>query len=96
MTIVVFLCNTPGSAVEIAEAVEAGELFGVDMGTTSEAAVYHRYAIIRATETRANAIQEANPDPEIKEIIRVESDPDSFTDSTGFEKYWFLRGKLGG
>lgn len=94
MSIILFYCNTTSTASSIVSDVEAGELFGVDMGTTSKASSYSRYALVECTQVRAASIQNENPDNETMEICLLYFDADSFSDAATSEKAWYLRGKL--
>ena len=78
----------------IVAAVEAGELWGVDMGTTSKASSYSDYALIECTNTRNLALMDACPEGETYTVEYSISTPDSFTETDGVSKSWFLRGML--
>ena len=94
MSTILFYCNTTATADSIVSSVDAGDLFGVDMGTTSKASSYSRYALVECTQTRANSIQNENPDNEAMEICLIYFEPDSFSDADVNEKAWYLRGML--
>ncbi len=93
MAILLIETTTTAGAEQIVAAVEDGELWGVDMGTTSSASCYSKYALVDLTSTRAHKVTSAAPD-EVFVNLQINS-PSSFTDSTSDQKTWYLRGKLG-
>jgi hypothetical protein len=94
MTIITIDCSSPTTAETIVSAVQAGELWGVDMGTTSRASTYSDHVLIECTNTRNLALIDACPPGETYNIGYSISTPDSFTEAGAIEKAWFLRGKL--
>ena len=92
--IMLFQCNTTSNASQIVADVEAGELFGVSMGTTSKAASYSRWALVECTDTRGNSLNDADYDREDYQLCLSTTAPESFTDGDSLEKSWYLRGKL--
>jgi hypothetical protein len=95
MTTLLFNCSSTSAATQIVADVEAGELWGVDMGTTSAAASYSNYVLIECTKTRNLAIIDAIPDFNRYSAELGETDPLSFAEATQRCKAWYLRGKLG-
>jgi len=93
-TVLLFHCNTTNTAASIVSDTEAGSLFSVDMGTTSKAASYSRWAIVECTQTRADAVVVGDFNPEDISVSASISEPESFTDGDVMEKMWYLRGKL--
>lgn len=92
MSLILIEANTSAAAEDIVAAVDAGELWGVDLGTTSKASSYSKFALVDLTSTRANAVTSAAPDAFF--VTLQISAPESFTDSTTDQKAWYLRGKL--
>ena len=95
MTTLLINCSSSSAASDIVVAIEAGQLWGVDMGTTSRAASYSTYVLIECTKTRNLAIIDNIPDFEKYSAELGDTDPDSFSDATQRMKVWYLRGKLG-
>ena len=96
MSNITFICCSSASVAQgVVEDVQAGELWGVSMGTTSKATSYSNYALIDATQTRTLALLESVPNDGKFDIQSSELDIDSFTQSHGNQKLWFLRGILG-
>jgi hypothetical protein len=91
MIITLFEMTSSAAADQIVTDVEAGELWGVDLGTTSKASSYSNYALVQATATRSNAIYNSLPDT-VENVLQ--EDPGSFTDASEEHKAWYLRGKL--
>ena len=94
MTVILINCSSASAAQEIVAAVEAGELWGVDMGTTSASASYSNYCLVECTKTRNYALIDAVPDSERFSIELSQTQPDSFTDAQIPSKMWYLRGSL--
>tara|TARA_Y100001973_G_scaffold96595_1_gene151524 strand:+ start:286 stop:570 length:285 start_codon:yes stop_codon:yes gene_type:complete len=94
MTILFIKCSSASTAQQIATDVEAGSLWGVDMGTTSKVAAYSNYALIECTVTRYLGLIDAEKDVEKYEITYGTTDPDSFSEAPADWKVWFLRGRL--
>ena len=92
MAIVLIEMNSTSAADDVVTAVGAGQLWGIDMGTTSSASSYSKFALVDLTQTRANNVVAAAPDEAF--VCIQDSDPSSFTDSTANQKAWYLRGKL--
>jgi hypothetical protein len=88
--ILVFHCNTTSTAASIVSDTEAGSLFSVDMGTTSKAASYSRWAIVECTQTRADAVVVGDFDREDISLSASVSEPESFTDGDVMEKMWYF------
>ena len=95
MTLIAIKCSSASVAEQVVADVQAGELFGVDMGTTSKAVSYSSFALIECTKTRNLKIWDAEVDIEKYHLFYQTSDPDSFTDAPADWKIWFLRGMLG-
>ena len=89
-------CSSSSVAQEVVSEVEAGELWGVDMGTTSKASSYSNYALVESTKTRNYALLESVPDEDKFDIQISVIDCDSFTEAELDWKVWFLRGKIVG
>tara|TARA_B100001250_G_C19294885_1_gene569216 strand:+ start:241 stop:528 length:288 start_codon:yes stop_codon:yes gene_type:complete len=87
-------CTTSASAQEIVDSVEAGNLWGVSMGTTSRASSYSNFVLIESTKTRNYSILESGFDESKFDIQISQIDVDSFTESDIDAKAWFLRGML--
>ena len=83
--------SSSSAAEQVVTDVEAGELWGVDLGTTSKASTYSNYVLVQATATRSNAIYNSLPDS-VENVLQ--QDPGSFTDASEEHKAWYLRGKL--
>ena len=96
MTVLFIRCSSSSTAQQIVTDVEAGELWGVDMGSTSKVAAYSNYALIECTETRHLNLIDAEKDLDKYEITYGTTDPDSFTEAPADWKVWFLRGKIVG
>ena len=64
MTYILINCTSTGRAQDVETAANAGQLWGVDMGTTSKAASYGNYALIECSKTRNLALIDAMPQPE--------------------------------
>lgn len=94
MTTLLINCSSSSTASDIVADVEAGELWGVDMGTTSKAASYSNYVLIECTKTRNLDIIDNIPDFEKYSAELGDTDPDSFSDATQRMKVWYLRGRL--
>jgi len=56
MNLLSVLCADQATAVGYVADVAAGELLGVDMGTTSQAINVGAFLLIRCTQTRANKL----------------------------------------
>ena len=89
-------CSSASAAQGIVADVQAGELWGVNMGTTSKSSSYSNYALVDATETRTLALLDNVPDEEKFDIQSSLIDADSFSDADLDWKIWFLRGRIGG
>ena len=94
MTILLIKCSSPSTAQQIATDVEAGALWGVDMGSTSKVAVYSNFVLIECTVTRYLGLIDAQKDVDKYEITYGTTDPDSFSEAPSDWKVWFLRGRL--
>jgi len=82
--------SSTSAATAIEAAVSAGTLWGLDMGTTTQAAAYSRYCVVRGTPPRLAAMEEVMPSN--AEIVVFVSDTESFTGATDTERLWFLLG----
>ena len=91
MIITLLEMTSSTAADQIVTDVEAGELWGVNLGTTSKAASYSNWVLVSATATRSNAIYNAIPE-EVGNVLQ--EDPGSFTDAPMPLKAWYLRGML--
>lgn len=94
MTLLLLKCSSSSAAQQVVTDVQAGELWGVDMGSTSKVASYSNYALVECTETRHLNLFDAEIDLDRYEIIYGTTDPDSFTEAPVDWKTWYLRGKL--
>ena len=94
MPIILIKCSSSSAAQQVVTDVQAGELWGVDMGTTSKVAAYSNYALIECTENRHLSLFDAEMDIDKYQIIYGTTDPDSFTEAPVDWKTWFLRGML--
>jgi hypothetical protein len=92
MDVILFETPSTQAADEIVAAVEASNLWGVDMGTTSKAAAYSNYVVVEATANRVSNLLSSIPEGVDMELHYHEIQ--SFTDSTSDEKLWYLRGKF--
>ena len=92
MDLVLFETSSSSAADEIVAAVQAKNLWGVNMGTTSKSASYSKYVVVEATSTRVSDIISAMPD-NVDNVLKYHDTP-SFTDSTDEQKAWYLRGQL--
>tara|TARA_R100001594_G_scaffold86492_1_gene120927 strand:+ start:891 stop:1172 length:282 start_codon:yes stop_codon:yes gene_type:complete len=91
-SICLFETTSTSAAEDIVAAIEAGDLWGVDMGTTSKASSYSKFALVECTANRVLQITDVIPE-EISLSI-TEDDVAGFTDATANEKLWYLRAKL--
>tara|TARA_R100001443_G_scaffold18245_1_gene29098 strand:- start:13219 stop:13503 length:285 start_codon:yes stop_codon:yes gene_type:complete len=94
MTVLFIQCSSSSAAQQIVTDVEAGELWGVDMGSTSKVTSYSNCALIECTLTRHLNLFDAEKDLNKYSITYATTDPDSFTDAPADWKVWFLRGRL--
>ncbi len=92
MDVILFETASSAAAEDIVTAVEAQQLWGVDMGTTSKSSSYSNYAVVEATATRVSNLIAAMPEAVSMEVHI--HDVYSFTDASSEEKLWYLRGKL--
>ena len=92
MDVILFETASTSAAEDIVTAVEAPQLWGVDMGTTSKSSSYSNYAVVEATATRVSNLIAAMPEAVSMEVHI--HDVYSFTDASSEEKLWYLRGKL--
>lgn len=93
MDLILFETSTTAEAEAIVEAVQAQDLWGVNMGTTSKASSSNSFALVQATPTRVLNLISATP--ETVDLVLQYADPPSFNNSTPDEMAWYLRGKLG-
>ena len=91
-SICLFETNSTSAADDIVAAVETGELWGVNMGSTSKSSSYSNYALVECTANRALQITDVLPDEVF--LASTQDEVPSFTDSDGTEKVWYLRGML--
>lgn len=94
MTIILVNCTSTYGAQSLVTDVEAGDLWGVNMGTTSKVSSYSHYALIECTNTRNLALMDNCPEDGTFTIEYSRNEPDSFSESEPSSKAWFLRGKL--
>ena len=94
MTVILIDCNSSSGANSIVAAVESGELWGINMGTTSKVSSYSHYALIECTNTRNLALMDNCPEDGSFSVEYSMNEPDSFTEGEPVSKAWFLRGKL--
>lgn len=94
MTYILINCTSTGRAQDVETAANAGQLWGVDMGTTSKAASYGNYALIECSKTRNLALIDSIPDFDLYMVELSQMAPDSFSDASQIFKAWYLRGKL--
>lgn len=92
MDIILFETASSAAADDIVAAVQAQNLWGVDMGTTSKSSSYSNYAVVEATATRVSNLIAAMPE-DVGMEVHIH-DVYSFTDASSEEKLWYLRGKL--
>jgi hypothetical protein len=92
MAIILFETTSTSAAEDIVEAVAAGELWGLDMGTTSKASSYSNFALVECTRTRSENLADHIPDGTAQ--ILWDSEPPSFTAADMGHKTWYLRGML--
>jgi hypothetical protein len=92
MDVILFETTSTQAADEIVAAVEASNLWGVDMGTTSKAAAYSTWVVVEATATRVSNLLGSMPEGVDMELHHHEIH--SFTDASSEEKLWHLRGKF--
>ena len=88
-------CLNASTANGVVSDVEAGNLWGVSMGTTSKAVSHSNYVLIQATQARTLELLDYVPDEEVFNIQSSLIDADSFSDADLDWKIWFLRGILG-
>ena len=65
MTILLIKCSSSAAAQQILTDVESGELWGVDMGSTSKVAAYSNFALVECTKTRHLSLFDAEKYPKI-------------------------------
>jgi len=94
--ITIIECSSSAAAQEVVSDVEAGELWGVNMGTTSKSSSYSNWALVESNKTRNYALLESVPEGERFEIRLSVIEFPSFTESGLESKIWFLRGKIVG
>ena len=95
MTVLFIECSSSSTAQQIVADVQAGELWGVDMGTTTKVSSHSNYVLIKCTLTRHLNLFDAEKDLDKYSITYATTDPDSFTEAPEDWKVWFLRGILG-
>jgi len=96
MTCIIMIeCSSSSVAQQVVADVEAGELWGVDMGTTSKAASYSNWALVESNRTRNYALYQSLPEGDKFQVPFSTTDCISFTHSELESKIWFLRGMLG-
>ena len=91
-SICLFETKSTSAADDIVAAVDTGELWGVDMGTTSKASSYSKFALVECTANRV--LQMTDVIPEDVSLSVTEDDISSFTDADASGKTWYLRGML--
>ena len=90
--VILFKTVSSSAADDNVSAVQAQNLWGVDMGTTSESSSESVYAVVQATATRVSNLMAAMPENVEMEIHF--HDICSFDDASSDEKLWYLRGKI--
>ena len=87
-----FLIRTKSSAAadQIVTDVGAGSLWGVSMGTTSEAASYSNRAIVTATSNRMTDLEDAAP--EDVELLLTIAGVEAFSNRSDSAQFWCLLG----
>ena len=80
MDVILFETASTSAAEDIVTAVEAQQLWGVDMGTTSKSSSYSNYAVVEATATRVSNLIAAMPEAVSMEVHI--HDVYSFTDAS--------------
>ena len=68
MDVILFETASSAAAEDIVTAVEAQQLWGVDMGTTSKSSSYSNYAVVEATATRVSNLIAAMPEAVSMEV----------------------------
>ena len=94
MSIILINCSSTYGAQSVVADVEAGELWGVSLGTTSKVSSYSNYVLIECTNTRNLALLDNCPEGGSFSVEYSISEPDSFSEGGPIQKAWFLRGKL--
>ena len=89
-------CTSAAAAQQIVTDVQEGELWGIDMGTTSKASAYSNFALVESNKTRNYALLESVPEGDKFDIQISTIQCDSFTEAELDFKIWFLRGKIEG
>ncbi len=92
MSIILFETSSSTAADALVLEASQGALWGISLGTTTEAAAYSTFVMIKATYHRAMKLSDKAPAGVDLHILDLE--PNSFTDAGLIEKAWFLRGKL--
>ena len=92
MDLILFACSSTEIAEDIVANVEAQDLWGVDMGTTSKASSYSNFAVVECTATRATNLLGSIPKNVDFEMHCHNTC--SFSDAASEEKLWYLRGKI--
>ena len=90
--ICLFETTSTSAAEDLVAAIEAGALWGVDIGTTSKASSYSKFALVECTANRLLQITDVIPDDIFLSV--TEDDISSFTDADASGKTWYLRGML--
>lgn len=90
--VILFKTASSAAADDIVAAVQAQNLWGVDMGTTSSASSYSNYALVEATATRASNL--LGSIPENVDFEMHYHNICSFSDASSEEKLWYLRGMI--
>jgi hypothetical protein len=92
MAIILIEATSTIAADDIVAAVQAGRLWGVDMGTTSAAGAYADKALVDCTKTRAGKLMEECP--EGIEVSAFQENPPAFTSADDLCQIWYLRGLI--
>lgn len=92
MDVILFETSSTSAAADVVTAVEAQQLWGIDMGTTSKAAAHSNYVVVEATSTRVSNLISSMPEDVSLDMHYYEIC--SFTDSSSDQKLWYLRGQL--
>lgn len=92
MSAALLIKASSSSAASSANAeAQGGELWGVDLGTTSSSSAYSDRLCVIASWTRVSNLQEAIP--EGMEELAIVHDLESFSSGSIPEQLWYLYGK---
>lgn len=94
MTVILIKCKNATLAQSLLAEVNAGDVWGVNMGTTSRGAAHSSHCLIECTNTRNLALIDGCPEGDDYDIEYSINEPDSFSSGGAIERSWFLRGML--